>query len=56
MNFDYNSFVFNYDVLIGYVFGGFCAWAFIREKWMTLTAVSLVVYAGLLVDITRPLQ
>lgn len=50
------AWVFNYDVLIGYLFGGFTAWAFIGDKWKTLTAVTTIVLVGMLVDITRGLQ
>jgi hypothetical protein len=43
--------VFNHDFLMGYLYGGFTLWAFARNRWMTLAAVSLVVLFGLAADI-----
>lgn len=43
--------VFNHAFLMGYLCGGFTPWAFARNRWMTLAAVSVVVLFGLAADI-----
>jgi hypothetical protein len=48
-----NSWAFNWDVVIGYAYGSFTTWAFMRERWRTLTAVSVVLLFCLAADVGR---
>ena len=44
---------FNFDMLMGYLFGGFTCWAFTNNRWKTMTAVGTVVLFGLAADIPQ---
>ena len=48
-----HAWAFNFDMLVGYLYGGFTFWAFARNRWWTLTSVSVIFLFGLAADVQR---